>query len=236
MTSPTGIAPGGPGAGGVPAGPTLGQRVLYRVARNFLVILSMTYWRLRFVGKEHVPEGPFVLAPVHRSNIDTPLVAGVTRRRLRYMGKDSMWRHRAPGWLFTGLGGFPVKRGTADRAAMRLCLEVLAGGEPLVVFPEGGRRSGPVIGEISEGAAYLAIRAGVPIVPVGIGGSERAMTKGSWVMRPVRTSVVIGPPLYPPPAPEGAKRAPRRIVHELTEQLRAELQRLFDEAKTRAEG
>lgn len=216
--------------------PPLGQRLLYKVCRNFLVAFSMTYWRLRIHGKEHVPDGPFVLAPVHRSNIDTPLVAGVTpsTRRLRYMGKDTMWKHRAPGWLFTGLGGFPVKRGTADRVAMRLCLDVLAGGEPLVVFPEGGRRSGPVIEEISEGAAYLAIRAGVPILPVGIGGSERAMTKGSWVLRPVRTSVVIGPPLYPPPPPEDAKRAPRRTVHELTERLRTDLQRLFDEAQAKA--
>lgn len=215
-------------------GPSLGQRLIYRVARDFLVAFSSTYWRMRVVGRAHVPPGAFVLAPVHRSNIDTPLAAGVTRRRLRFMGKDTMWKHRGPGWLFTALGGFPVKRGTADRVAMRLCLDVLAGGEPLVVFPEGGRRSGPVVGEISEGAAYLAIRAGVPIVPVGIGGSERAMTKGSWVLRPVRTAVVIGPPLYPPPAGPGAKRAPRRVVHELTEQLRAELQRLFDEAQARA--
>lgn len=212
----------------------MGQRVLYKIARNFLVIASMTYWRMRIVGKELVPDGPFVLAPVHRSNIDTPLVAGVTGQRLRYMGKDSMWKHRAAAWLFTSLGGFPVKRGTADRVAMRLCLDVLAGGEPLVVFPEGGRRSGPVIAEISEGAAYLAIRAGVPIVPVGIGGSERAMTKGSGMMRPVRCSVVIGPALYPPPAPPDGKRTPRREVHELTERLRVEMQRLFDEAQSRA--
>lgn len=214
--------------------PTLGQRLLYKVVRNFLVILSRTYWRSRIENTHLVPDGPFVLAPVHRSNIDTPLVAGVTGRRLRYMGKDSMWDHRAPAWLFTALGGFPVHRGTADRVALRRCLEVLAGGEPVVVFPEGGRRSGPVIEEISQGAAYLAVRAGVPIVPVGIGGSERAMTKGSWVMRPVRCPVIIGPPLYPPPAPEDGKRAPRRTVHELSDRLRVELQRLFDEAQTKA--
>ena len=226
-----GVSTRGGAAGG--AGPSFGQRVLYRIARNLLVAVSMTYWRLRIEGRELVPPGPFVLAPVHRSNIDTPLVAGVTQRRLRYMGKDTMWKHRAPGWLFTALGGFPVRRGTADRVAMRLCLGVLAGGEPLVVFPEGGRRSGPVIGPISEGAAYLAIRAGVPIVPVGIGGSERAMTKGSWVLRPVRCSVIIGAPIHPPSAPTDGKRAPRRTVHELTERLRAELQRLFDEAQAR---
>ncbi|HET7488332.1 MAG TPA: lysophospholipid acyltransferase family protein [Acidimicrobiales bacterium] len=212
------------------APPTLGQRVLYRVCRDVIVGFCRTYWRLKAVGLERVPDGPFVLAPVHRSNIDTPLVAVVTRRRLRYMGKDSLWKNRFTAWLFTALGGFPVKRGTADRVALRTCLEVLAGGEPLVVYPEGGRRSGAEVGEISEGAAYLAIRAGVPIVPVGVGGSERAMTKGSAMLRPVPTSVVVGPPIHPP-LTEGGSRAPRRVVHELTEQLRAELQRLQTEAE-----
>ena len=221
-------------SGGPPvsAATSRSQLLLYRLCRNALVAFCRVYWRTRIVGREHVPPGAFVLAPVHRSNIDTPLVAGVTRRRLRYMGKDSMWKHRAPGWLFTALGAFPVKRGTADRLAMRRCLEVLAGGEPLVVFPEGGRRSGPVVEDISEGAAYLAIRAGVPIVPVGIGGSERAMTKGSWMLRPVRTAVVVGAPLLP--GGDGSGRAPRRAVRELSERLRGELQRLLDEAQVLA--
>lgn len=209
------------------------QLQLYRVCRNALVGFCKVFWRLEVHGQEHLPEGAYVLAPVHRSNIDTPLVAGVTTRRLRYMGKDSMWRLRAPGWLFSALGAFPVKRGTADRAALRRCLEVLAEGEPLVVFPEGGRRSGPVVGEISEGAAYLAIRAGVPLVPVGIGGSERAMAKGSKIVRPVPTAVVVGPPLLPPEGQVKDGHAPRRAVRELTERLREELQRLFDDAQAR---
>lgn len=212
---------------------TRSQLLLYWLCRKFLVVFSRLYWREKFVGKEHVPEGAFVLAPVHRSNIDTPLVAGVTRRRLRYMGKDSIWKRRPAAWLVSALGAFPVKRGTADRAALRRCLEVLAEGEPLVVFPEGGRRSGPLVGEITEGAAYLAIRAGVPIVPVGIGGSERAMTKGSPMLRPVRCAVVIGPPIHPEPGKEPG-RASRRAVRELTEKLRLELQRLFDEAQVLA--
>ncbi|MDP9386350.1 MAG: 1-acyl-sn-glycerol-3-phosphate acyltransferase [Actinomycetota bacterium] len=209
-----------------------GQLVLYRVCRDALVGFCRVFWRLRVDGLEHVPDGPFVLAPVHRSNIDTPLVAAVTRRRLRYMGKDAMWKYRAPGWLFSALGGFPVRRGMADRAALRRCLEVLGEGEPLVIFPEGGRRSGPVVAELSEGAAYLAIRAGVPIVPVGIGGSERAMPRGSKMLHPVRVHLVVGPPLHPPQADGG--RAPRRAVHELTERLQAELQRLFAEAEAKA--
>ena len=229
MTESVPAAPPSPAASVVNPRPTRGQMLLYRVCRGLLVGFCRTYWRMRMVGREHVPDGAFVLAPVHRSNIDTPLVAGVTTRRLRYMGKDSMWKHPVPRWLFTALGAFPVRRGTADRVALQRCMEVLAGGEPLVVFPEGGRRSGPVMGEITEGAAYLAIRAGVPIVPVGIGGSERAMRKGSPVLRPVRCAVVVGPPIYPDRKEPG--RAPRRAVHELTERLRGELQRLFDEAQ-----
>ena len=211
-------------------GPTAAQLLLYRLCRNALVAFCRVWMRTSVEGREHVPAtGAFILAPVHRSNMDTPIAACVTRRRLRYMGKDSLWKDKRAGWLFTALGAFPVKRGTADRVALRRCLEVLAQGEPLVVFPEGGRRSGPVLADITEGAAYLAIRAGVPIVPVGIGGSERAMTKGSAVLRPVKCAVVIGPPIHPERREAG--RAPRRAVHELTERLRAEMQRLFDEAQ-----
>lgn len=214
-------------------GPTRVEQLAYAIVRGILVGFSRVYWRLTITGKEHLPRGAYVVAPVHRSNIDTVLVAGLSWRRQRYMGKDALWKYRLPGRIISALGAFPVKRGAADRAALRTCLEVLATGEPLVIYPEGTRRSGPVVGDISEGAAYLALRAGVPLVPVGIGGSERAMRKGSPLLRPVKTAVVIGPPI-PLPTGEGSTRAPRRVVHQVTEQLRAELQRLLDEAQAKA--
>ena len=215
--------------------PPRAQLIFYRVVRNLLVAFCRVYWRQTVEGGENVPEGPFILAPVHRSNIDTPLVAAVTKRRLRYMGKETVWKYRFPGWVLTALGGFPVHRGHADREALRRCLEVLRGGEPLVLFPEGTRQSGPVVQPLFEGAAYLATRTGVPVVPVGIGGSEAAMPKGSKWLRPVKVHTVIGEPLEPDSAgPSG--RASRRAVHELTERLHKELQRLFDEARAKAEG
>ncbi|HET9443678.1 MAG TPA: lysophospholipid acyltransferase family protein, partial [Acidimicrobiales bacterium] len=132
----------------------------------------------------------------------------------------------------TALGGFPVRRTGADREALRRCVDVLRGGEPLVLFPEGRRRSGPVVEDIYEGAAYLAVKTGVPIVPVGIGGSEAAMPKGAKYLRPVKVHVVIGPPIRPE-ATEG-RSAQRRVVAQLNDRLRAELQRLFDEAQEKA--
>jgi 1-acyl-sn-glycerol-3-phosphate acyltransferase len=206
----------------------------YRFARSLVVGLARLMWRPSVIGRENVPaSGPFVLAPVHRSNIDTFLVAVLTKRRMRYMGKDSLWKIKWIGAIFSALGAFPVHRGSADREALRRCIEVIQGGEPLVVFPEGTRQSGPTVQPLFEGAAYVAARTGVPIVPVGIGGSERAMPKGSKFVHPVKTTLVVGAPI-PPPVAEDGGRVPRRAIHEITEQLSGELQRLFDDAQARA--
>jgi 1-acyl-sn-glycerol-3-phosphate acyltransferase len=207
--------------------------ILYRIVHVVIGALSRIYWRLSFEGRENVPAtGAFVLAPVHRSFVDFALVSGVTKRRMRYMGKDSLWNVPVLRNLISALGAFPVRRGAADREALRRSIEVIEGGEPLVLFPEGTRRFGPTIEHLFDGAAYVATRGSVPMVPVGIGGSERAMQKGKRLPRPVKIHIVVGEPLYPPPS--SAARASRRAVHELTEQLHVELQRLFDEAQKKA--
>jgi 1-acyl-sn-glycerol-3-phosphate acyltransferase len=217
-----------------PVEATRWQLAVYAVLRAVVVGFSRLFWRLRVEGRENVPAtGPFILAPVHRSNVDSPLAACVTRRRMRFMGKDAMWKYRWSAWLFTTLGGFPVHRGTPDRVALRVSEATIRAGEPVVVFPEGTRRSGPVVGEIFEGGPFLAVRTGAPIVPVGIGGSEWAMPKGSKLLRPVKIRIVVGRPI-PPPAGRDGGRGSRRQIHELAERLRVELQRLFDQAQAAA--
>ena len=208
--------------------------VFYRTVRRIVWVFARLYWRLSVEGAANLPaSGPFVVAPVHRSNIDTPLVAMVSRRRLRFMGKDSLWKRQPFAWFLSALGGFPVHRGTADREALRRCIAVIEGGEPLVIFPEGTRQEGPLVQELFDGAAYVATRTGVPIVPVGIGGSERAMPRGSKGLRPVKIHIVIGPPLCAKP-PEPGARVSRRAVSDLTAELHAEIQKLFDQARLRA--
>ena len=210
------------------------QLWFYKVARAVLAGFCYTFWRARFEGREYVPRsGAFVLSPVHRSNIDTPLMGCVTRRRMHFLGKDSMWKYGWSAWLFTSLGAIPIRRGGADREALRACEAAVRAGEPLVIFPEGTRKTGPVVEEIFEGAAFVALRTGVPIVPVGIGGSEAAMPRGTKLLRPVKIRVVIGPPFYPAVRQSG-QRVARREVSELTERLHAELQRLFDQARKAA--
>jgi 1-acyl-sn-glycerol-3-phosphate acyltransferase len=120
-----------------------------------------------------------------------------------------------------------VERGTADRAALRALEAELARGEPVAVFPEGTRESGPRIAPLFDGAAYLAVKLGVPIVPVGVGGSEGILPKGKLFPRPRRVAVVVGKPIFPP-ALEG--RARRAAATKLTAELAAELQRVFTDA------
>lgn len=211
------------------AGGGIASRAFYASVRTLLNVFCRTFWRTKVVGAHNVPRtGAFILAPVHRSNIDTPLACTVTSRRMRYMGKDSLWKSRFVGWVLSALGGFPVSRGTADREALRRCVHVLELGEPLVLFPEGERKSGESVQPLFDGAMYIALRAGVPVVPVGIGGSERAMPKGKKYLRPSKCVVVVGEVMHPPAA---AGRTSRTAVRDFTAQLHARLQELFDEAQ-----
>ena len=207
------------------------QRALYAVIRAAIHGASRLWFRIELRGLENIPAtGAFVVAPIHRSNLDTPVLACITRRRMRYMGKESLWRSRALGWLLTALGGFPVQRGTADREALKAGLACIERGEPLVMFPEGTRQVGPEVSEMFDGPAYVACRTGVPIVPVGMGGSEAAMPKGGRFIRPVKMAIVVGRPIPPPPLKESG-RVSRAGVRRLTEQLGEEIQALFDEAQ-----
>lgn len=212
------------------AGSSVPSRIFYSVMRTLVVGLTVLYTRTRVVGKQNIPRtGAFVLAPVHRSNIDTPLAAAVTRRRMRFMGKDSLWKVRPIGWVVSALGAFPVTRGTADREALKRCVAVLESGEPLVLFPEGTRQSGPTVQPLFDGAAYVAVKAGVPIIPVGIGGSEAVMPKHAKMIYPRKCVLVVGEPITAQMDAEG--RVPRSAVKDVTARLAQELQRLFDDAQ-----
>jgi 1-acyl-sn-glycerol-3-phosphate acyltransferase len=214
--------------------PTRGTRISYAIVRGLILVVAKLLGRVTVVGAEKIPpKGPFVLAPVHRSNVDFALTSILTGRPMRYMGKDSIWKSKLLGRFVTMLGAFPVHRGSADRDALKACTDIVNGGSPLVMFPEGTRRTGPVLEELFDGTAFVASRTQVPIVPVGIGGSEAMMPKGAKMLRPSKLVLLVGDPIAPPALTE-AGRVPRSAVGSLTTDLRARLQDLFDEAQVLA--
>lgn len=214
--------------------PSRRTRISYGIVRGLIWLVAKVLGRVEVVGAEKIPaSGPFILAPVHRSNVDFALTSLVTRRPMRYMGKDSIWKSKALGRFVTMLGAFPVHRGSADRDALKACIEIVEGANPLVMFPEGTRRSGPVVEDLFDGTAFVAARGRVPIVPLGIGGSEAMMPKGAKLLRPSKLVLVVGDPI-PAPALTEKGRVPRSAVGQLTEQLREQLQDLFDDSMARA--
>ena len=226
-------------------GKSLLDKIAYHTVRGILTAFCRVWCRMQIKGRENFPIGePFIMAPTHRSIIDTPVSSGVYTRRMRFMGADKWWSNKPFGKLLTALGGFPVSRGSADREALKRCIAVLEGGEPLVMFPEGERKSGAVVQPLFEGAAYVAMKTGVPIVPVAIGGSERVMPKGAKFIYPRKLYVIVGKPMRVPVGgaggmnggvnDEAGSKGQRIAAKQLTTELHAELQRLFDLAQARA--
>jgi 1-acyl-sn-glycerol-3-phosphate acyltransferase len=206
---------------------------LYRVERSIFVTALWAMFRPKVTGKENVPkEGPVILAPVHRSFADFAFAAFCTDRKLFFMTKDEMWKNKWLGKLLLTVGAFPVHRESADREALQRAEAVLREDSVLVLFPEGTRREGPVIEDLMEGAAFLSARTGAPIVPIGIGGSDLAMPKGSVIPKPRTIQVVIGPAIPPPPR-TGGGRVSRSAVHAATEALVPKLQAVYDEARAK---
>ena len=207
----------------------IGARFFYFVIRSIVVGFSYTWLGLKVVGRQNLPPtGSYILAPTHRSAMDIPIAAAATRRRMRFMGKDSLWKIRPIGAALSALGGFPVTRGSADIEALKRCMAVLGEGEPLVLFPEGTRRFGDEVTDLFDGASFLAHKTNLVVVPVGIYGSEHVMASGSKRIRRAHCVMSIGAPLRPQAA---GSRATREELAAFTASLKDALQQNYDEAR-----
>jgi 1-acyl-sn-glycerol-3-phosphate acyltransferase len=151
------------------------------------------------------------------------------------MGKQSLFSLPVIGAVFSWLGGFPVARDGTDRKAVRDSVEMLRAGEVLCVFPEGTRQHGSKIQPLQPGAAYLALRSGVPIVPIGMAGTEEILrTRKSPIPRFGRVVLVVGEPIVPD-ALTGTL-VPRDRVDALSTRLGDEMQLVFDDAYEQRSG
>jgi 1-acyl-sn-glycerol-3-phosphate acyltransferase len=200
----------------------------YRFVRAVVMAVCRPLFRVHVVGTEQLPPtGPYIVAPTHRSLGDVPFCTFITRRVIRFLAKVELMSNPVGGWFFGNLGAVPVDRGTTDRGAMRVLEAVLREGDPVALFPEGTRAEGPQLAPLFDGASYLAVKLGVPIVPVGIGGTEHILPKGSKLPRFHRVAVVVGRPLYPAEIDGGSRR---KAAAKLTAELHTELQECFSRA------
>jgi len=192
-------------------------------------ISEQTLFRILDVRHEHTERlrtaPPVIIAPVHRSNLDSIIVGVLGGRRLPTLSKASLFTFKPVGWWIAGLGAIPLDRDAADREATTAARKVLDAGDPLMIFPEGTRQTGQHIGELFDGTTWIAAKTGASIVPVGIAGTEAALPPGARFPKRVPVGVSVGEPI---PMPEG--RVPRSKLTELTEQMRESLQNANDRA------
>jgi len=170
----------------------------YHVSKIILKVLFslLTRWQVR--GRENVPrQGPLIVIVNHLHNVDPPLVGVSLGRIAIFMAKQQLFRTRLLNYFVRGLGAFPVRRGQPDRKALRQADQVLADGQALILFPEGTRSRSGHLESAFLGSALIAVRNGVPILPIGISGTEKL--KGTaWPLRRPRITVNIGSPFHLP--------------------------------------
>jgi 1-acyl-sn-glycerol-3-phosphate acyltransferase len=171
---------------------------------------ARAFLRIGFEGVRHVPRaGPVVITPNHVSFMDPILVTIPVRRALHYMALEPFFRVRGLGPLMRWARAFPVQEGEADSPAVRRALRLLRQGEPLVIFPEGGRSRDGRLQAFRPGAFRLALAAGAPVVPVSIVGAFEAWPAGRRFPRPGRVTITYHAPLDATALPPDADRRTR---------------------------
>jgi 1-acyl-sn-glycerol-3-phosphate acyltransferase len=164
---------------------------------------------IKVVGRHNIPKsGPYFVVSNHLSWTDIPLVPAYMPHQVVYLAKEELFQGRM-GWMVRFLGAIPVKRGEADRQLLRASDDLLKRGKVLIIFPEGHRSDDHQLIQAHAGMGMIALRAGVPVLPVAVCGSEHALKK----FRP-RVTVSYGAPLML--QPRGAKIT-RTDITEATE-------------------
>lgn len=180
-----------------------GETWLFRATRGAVRALLRPLFCFRVEGLEHFPAGPAVLVANHPSAVDPLFLAAAVPERLLFMAAAEFFALPALGWAMRTYGCIPVRRGEVDSAAVREALLALAAGRKVAIFPEGRVSPEPATGQ--RGAALLASRARVPVVPVAISGTGRVFPLGARFPRPGRVAVRIGLSLPPPGAGRAAQ-------------------------------
>jgi len=199
--------------------------LLYWVVRLLLWGLFRPLFRLRCFGKQNVPlEGGVLIASNHQSFLDPMLIGTpILHRQISYMARDTLFEVPGLGRLISAVNAFPVNREGGDLEAVKLTIEKLRAGEAVLLFPEGTRTHDGQIGPIRPGAAMIASRAQVPILPAVVHGAFEAWPRTARFPRPGNISVAFGKTIPPP----GNTRGERRAASELLSSRLCELQQML---------
>ncbi len=189
---------------------------------------------LKVHGIENVPlEGPVIITPNHASLFDPPLVGCTMPRPVTTMGKIELFEKKTLGfkllgWIIQRMGTFPVRRGQADRRALRMAMQVLKNGEALVIFPEGTRTRTGELGTSGPGIAMIAHATKSPVVPMYLKGTGAGFSPMHPKFKLIHPEVFFGEPLRF--EEEYARKGDRATLDTIGTRIMSEIARLKQNA------
>lgn len=168
--------------------------MFYKLLMCLTQILFGILFRPAVFGKENVPmDGPVIMAANHLSNWDPPFAGTYMPRPVAYMAKEELFKPAICGWIISQLYAFPVKRGAADRAAIKTAIGILKQGLCLGVFPEGHRSKDGKLGKAEAGVSLLAAMSKAPVVPTAIIGTNKIFANGGMLPK---LQIIFGEPMF----------------------------------------
>ncbi len=195
--------------------------MFYSFLKVVLYVLAKIILRLEISGTDNIPlNGPVVIASNHVSLLDPPIIGVATPRKIHFMAKQELF---VPvlGAIYRTLGAFPVRRGAADRNAIKYGIDLLLAEKVLAIFPEGTRSKNGQIGKAEPGALMMAGKARAVIVPTAVSGTNLSSSGGIWP----KVKVKFGKPIY------FLEDEPvtKEVIVRMTDELMNEIQTLLNE-------
>ncbi|MBF0570784.1 MAG: 1-acyl-sn-glycerol-3-phosphate acyltransferase [Candidatus Omnitrophica bacterium] len=188
--------------------------MIYYIVYFGTKVLSWLCFPFTAYQTRNIPrQGAFILASNHISNLDPVLLGICSVRRINFIAKIELFKG-ALGYILTRLGAFPVKRGAADLGAMKESLKRLKNGRVILIFVEGTRRIGNQSSKAQPGAGFLAMKSGVPVVPVYVQGTNQVMAPGTKFFKRGPVFATFGEPFYVTDA-SSYEQASQRILDKI---------------------
>ena len=173
--------------------------IAFPAAKMILAAVTFLFGPVQIRGKKNVPDrGGVLIVANHLSDADPAVLGHALRRKAHYMAKSELFSIPILGWIIRTLRAFPVNRGSPDRAAIRKTVELLRAGEAVVMFPEGQLSETGQPQPLMPGAAMIVLRSGVPVVCVGLVGTNKIIPFKKVCPRPAFGGVKVrfGNPKY----------------------------------------
>lgn len=204
-------------------------RLQHRVAAAWgRMVLAICMVKVKVIGAEKLDPGlNYVFCSNHFSLIDTPLMFGAMPREFRILARDNLWKIPFLGWHLRRAGHLPVQRENPREAVRNIALaaEKIQSGFSILLFPEGGRTREDHMRPFKTGVAHIAIKAGVPVVPMAIVGTREILPPASSHLHPGTAKLIVGDPI-----PTGGLK--NRDAVEFTRRVQAAVAALFEGARS----